>query len=57
MFAIFVIAVVALGLVLFAHTLLPANVAHAAYDAVAGWLIPRLYERDNALSSASCVTA
>lgn len=50
MFAIFLIAVVAHGLVLYAQTLLPAIVAHAVYDAIAGWLIPRLYERDAARS-------
>jgi membrane protease YdiL (CAAX protease family) len=57
MFAIFLIALAAHGLVLYAATLLPAIVAHAVYDAVAGWLIPRLYERDAAISSASCVPA
>ena len=41
-----VIALAAHGLVLFAHSLLPVMFAHTVYDAVAGWLIPRLYERD-----------
>ncbi len=45
-FAIFVIALAAHGLVIYAGSLLPAIVAHAVYDAIAGWLIPRLYERD-----------
>jgi membrane protease YdiL (CAAX protease family) len=45
-FAIFLIALAAHGLVLFAHSLLPAIFAHTVYDAIAGWLIPRLYERD-----------
>jgi len=44
--AIFVIALAAHGLVIYAGSLLPAIVAHAVYDAVAGWLMPRLYERD-----------
>jgi membrane protease YdiL (CAAX protease family) len=45
-FAIFLIALAANGLVLFAHSLLPVIFAHTVYDAIAGWLIPRLYERD-----------
>ena len=45
-FAIFLIALAAHGLVLFAHSLLPVMFAHTVYDAVAGWLIPRLYERE-----------
>ncbi len=56
-FAIFLIALAAHGLVLFAHSLLPVMFAHTIYDAIAGWLIPRLYERDMALSSASCAPA
>jgi membrane protease YdiL (CAAX protease family) len=44
--AIFIIALAAHGLVLFAQSLLPVMAAHALYDAIAGWLIPRLYERD-----------
>lgn len=55
--AIFLIALAAHGLVLFAHSLLPAILAHTVYDAVAGWLIPRLYERDMKLSSTSCAPA
>jgi len=51
MFAIFLIALVAHGLVWFSKSLLPVMAAHTIYDAVAGWLIPRWYERDAAAGS------
>ncbi len=48
MLAIFFIALAMHGLVLFSKSLLPAMAAHALYDAIAGWLIPRWVERDTA---------
>jgi membrane protease YdiL (CAAX protease family) len=51
MFAIFMIALIAHGLVLYSRSLLPVMAAHTVYDAIAGWLIPRWYERDLALES------
>lgn len=53
MFAIFLIALAMHGLVLFSKSLLPAMAAHALYDAIAGWLIPRWYERDAAAAPAA----
>ncbi len=55
--SIFLIALMAHGLVLYAHSLLPVMVAHAVYDAIAGWLIVRLYERDHPISQPLVTTA
>jgi membrane protease YdiL (CAAX protease family) len=50
---IFIIALIAHALVYLGKSLLPVMAAHTLYDAIAGWLIPRWYERDAALRSTS----
>ena len=51
-FVIFLIALGAHGLVIAGHSLFPVMAAHALYDAVAGTLMPRWYERENAVPPA-----
>lgn len=45
-FVIFLIALGVHALVIIGHSLFPVMAAHALYDAIAGTLMPRWYERD-----------
>jgi membrane protease YdiL (CAAX protease family) len=48
--AVFLIAIGAQALVVFTESLIPAMTIHAAYDLIAGILVPRWFERDAATS-------
>lgn len=55
--SIFLIALGAQALVMYAGSLVPAMVMHAAYDLIAGVLVPRWFERDAASAGPSAGAA